>query len=75
MWYMGVPVTMSDTPVEPVEPGYTTTEFWLTVATVLGATFTDIFHKNVPGGSQAIANGAAAIGTAVYTVMRTIRKN
>lgn len=54
------------------KPGYTTTEFWLTLLNQLAA-FAAIVHPgfHVPVDVQAVAGAAGLVGTAVYTWQRS----
>jgi hypothetical protein len=55
--------------------GLQTTEFWVTVVTLLLPVLTLIFHKDFSNQVEAIATVAAAIATAAYSVSRALAKS
>jgi len=60
------------------EPGYTTTEFWVTVLTDILAVLSVIFHSDFHGVTQYVplaAIAAAGAGHIIYTVSRTNHKS
>jgi hypothetical protein len=74
--------TMSTPPVDPVEPGYLTTEFWasqatagLTIAFALGTDF-GLFALNGTQRADITAAAVFVVGIveAAYAVGRSIRK-
>ncbi len=68
--------TLALIPPAVAEPGYTTTEFWGTVASNIIA-FGAIFHPGFnapPGLAMAFAAGAAGIANAIYAIGRSLRK-
>lgn len=67
-------VDPSGTPVPtPVEPGYTTTEFWVTFAGLISAGFTLLFHKTL-NIDPSVPVGAASIMSGGYSIARGIAK-
>lgn len=58
----------------PIKPGYTTTEFWVTVFTDAAAVATDVFHKHVGINIGEIATAAAGLGNITYGFLRTKHK-
>jgi multisubunit Na+/H+ antiporter MnhC subunit len=69
---------MSDTPqtpVPPAEPGYTTTEFWVTLFTLVMPAVTLIFHRDFSAQVQTFAVAAAGVAAAIYSLARAVRKS
>lgn len=68
---------MSDTTgttATSAEPGYTTTEFWVTLLTLVMPVVTLIFHRDFSTQIQVLSVAAAALASAVYAIARTVRK-
>jgi len=62
---------MSTPPNKPVKPGYQTTEFWVTLAIVIGS-LTATLAGNLPDKYAAIAT---AVSAAAYAIARGIAKH
>lgn len=64
------------TPTPPIigKPGVQTTEFYVTVATVLCAVASVILHRDLNHDVPLVAEAAAALTTAGYSVSRAITK-
>lgn len=62
--------------VDPTpKPGFLTTEFWATLATLLMPVAILVFHRDFSDQVQTIATAAAGIATAVYTLSRALAKS
>jgi negative regulator of sigma E activity len=61
--------------IQEPEPGYTTTEFWVTVLTLAMPAVTLIWHQDFSAQIQTIAVAAAGLASAIYAVVRTLRKS
>lgn len=62
---------MSVTPTKQVVPGWKTTEFWVSVATIVGA-LTATLAGNLPDKYAAIAT---AVSAAAYAISRGLAKH
>lgn len=69
-----IPLTISS--VSPAEPGYTTTEFWLTVVTSFIGLLTtfNVVHFTNPQMQALLGFAGLVIPVIVYTISRGIRK-
>lgn len=56
------------------EPGYMTTEFWVTLMTLVLPAVALIFHRDFSNQVQVLSVAAAGIASAVYAIARTFRK-
>lgn len=57
-----------------VKPGYTTTEFWVTVVGNAAAIATNVFHKQLGINVDEVATAGAFLGNMVYAYLRTKHK-
>lgn len=62
------------TTTSSAEPGYTTTEFWVTLLTLVMPAVTLIFHRDFSTQIQVFSVAAAGLASAVYAIARTFRK-
>jgi len=61
-------------PTTPATPGYTTSEFWLTLLTAVAPALTIALNRDVTSELQVWAQIAAAVTTAVCTVAYIIKR-
>lgn len=54
-----------------IKPGYTTTEFWVTIIPNVFAALTLVFHTTFGVNVQVVSGAAAAIGNLVYSFSRS----
>lgn len=56
------------------KPGYTTTEFWVTIVSNIIAIIAVVFHKNVGLNVSAVSAAGALLGNITYSVTRAYHK-
>jgi len=66
---------MSDTIQERPKNGLLTTEFWVTVVTLLLPLGTLVLHRDLSDYVQVIAFAASAVATAAYAISRALAKS
>jgi len=60
--------------IQDPEPGFRTTEFWVTILTLLLPLATLIWHQDFSSQIQSLAVVAAGLASAIYAVARSVRK-
>ena len=60
--------------IQDPEPGFRTTEFWVTILTLLMPLATLIWHQDFSSQIQSLAIVAAGLASAFYAAARSLRK-